>query len=140
MTDAPIIFQGNTQIYLQGLNALEVIEEPKNGRAIYLVGSPESGICIQDFRSIVNQAALKAIKGNNEVEFAAVFSNPAWVEIREANGNAEIHLHDSLCDPNTQLLWIGVSEEDEFPILPLQWDKFQLLEDRRIAFAALISG
>ena len=74
-------FSGFADIYLQGLDALQPLED-KPEHMTYYLGCPVSNILIQDYRLEAAVAARLALNGHNENNFADVFNCPAWVEIQ----------------------------------------------------------
>jgi hypothetical protein len=138
MSDTKLQFQGDVQVYLEGREALEPISECSEGCMAYYVASPESLIEVRDFRRVPSEAAKCAMAGQSDVEFASVFSKPAWVKVHSSLDRAEIELHESRSSGNGLTLWLGVIMDDRMPVHQVQWEILKPVNETTIAFAALV--
>jgi len=139
MAKANYIYQGNVQIYLQGQNALRPAGTIREDQMTYFIGSEKSKLLIRDFRQSPIFAAQKALSGLDGVEFASVFNQPAWIEIRDDQDNIQIDLHESSEADVNSMLWLGVISDDKIPIHYMVWEKFTNIDNSTLAFAALVN-
>lgn len=138
MSRQNVIFQGTAQLYLQGLDALQVAE-PINGHgALYYLGAPISRITIRDFRMAPVKAAEQALQGRDIFDFAKIFNSSADVEIITIREEIKIQLFDTKEKSRDTVLLMGVITDDWMPIYPSFYEEFRLLEDDRKAFVSLI--
>ncbi len=134
-----LIYQGGAKIYLQGMNALEVLPGPMNGEQIcFAVGAPESAITIHDYRIASLLAAEKALTGEDIYNFASIFNQAARICIYENRAQIDIEIHESQEDRDKPVLWLGVTDDGSWAAYQTSWEKLRSLEDARVAFAALI--
>lgn len=133
-----IIYKGNVQIYLQGVNALLPAGSITESQIMYHVGSTKSNIIITDYRRDPNFAALRALSGIGGVDFASIFNQPALIEIKGDEDNIQIELYESSEDNVNPMLWLGVINDDEISIHYILWEKFTNIDNSALAFAALL--
>jgi hypothetical protein len=95
MADNPL-YIGNVRVYLEGKSALLPLEIYPPKLVSYSIGSEKTNLIIKDYRRNPNRAAQNALSGNEEVEFADIFNQPAWIEVTEETENIEITMHESL--------------------------------------------
>jgi hypothetical protein len=139
MKDQKLIYQGSASIYLQGLNALEAtLSDNDNSHMSYFVGSPESTIQVNDYRTSSRSAAKRALGGEEVFEFANVFNQPAWVMIKQDQEATEIEIREGEEMEEKPLLWLGVIDDGLMAVQDILWENLRALNDDRVAFAALV--
>lgn len=138
MTTEITIFQGNANVYLQGKNALEVVQKEPD-HFLYNIGSVLSGISIRDFRVNAYIAAQKAICGDTESNFEQSFSQPALTTITVLDDKVNIEMHESSEENCVPTIWMGVAEDgEELPLTYIDWEAFRFAGTSKTGFAALI--
>ena len=132
-------FQGNSDIYLQGRDALE----PVNGTAgcmTYFVGSAHSKIRVRDHREKSIRAAIDTLNGRDREAdlFADIFNQPGWVKIQSAEERVEIDIHEGQTNEDSPTLWLGVIHDGKMAVNDIVWEVLKPVSRSQIAFAALI--
>ena len=133
-----LIFRGNVCVYLQGKQALQPVDIHQENSLNYYIGSPVSKIHLHDFREAPNDAARRAIIGVDGYEFADVFNQPAWVEIKHGLEGIVIELYESTEEADCPTLWLGVLHEKVIPVHQFDWKTFKSIGPSEIAFASLV--
>lgn len=132
-------FRGQIKPYLQGHNALEVINQTPGFLECYL-GSKRTRIRLRDFRPTVRDAAKRALDGQQTEQFARIFEQPARAKIRLAKGKVQIDLYDVCPKQEAPTLWLGVVRDGEMlPFAHANWEFFRPAGKARTGFAILSS-
>ncbi len=139
MEENKLIYQGVAQIYLQGLDALEVLPGPTNGKQIkFAVGGPESAILVHDYRESSRLSAEKALAGEDIYDFAGTFNQPSKISIYENKTQIDIEIHELQEAHDRPILWLGVINDGTWAAYQTSWERLRALGDKRVAFAALV--
>lgn len=138
MHESNVMYCGNVRIYLEGINALMPVKTQLEGQMNYFVGTSASSIQIKDYRQAPIQAARLVLKGCQNIEFADIFNQPAWAEVREGEEGIDIHLQEGSADENDPVLWLGVIHNGLMPIREIDWEVLKPVSPTEIAFAALV--
>src|SRR5919108_6066763 len=133
-----LIFEGNVQVYLQGKNALLPFGSIDQNIS-YFIGSRQSDLTLRDYRHKQIHAAQHVLSGKNGFEFADVFNEPAWVKVYTDPGQSklEIEMHEATERENDEISWLGVIDNHEMSVQPIEWEFLRPIGKNRIAFAAL---
>ena len=141
MSKGNSVYKGHVQIYLQGQNALIPIATCED-EMTYFIGSEKSKLLIRDFRKGPILAARCALEGQDGLQFADIFNQPAFAEISVTNKDdepekLEINLHPTNEPIENPVLWLGVLEEKRIPPYDIDWEFLRPLNKDQIAFAIL---
>jgi hypothetical protein len=142
MSARTLLFSGNTQVHLEGQEALTMMKTKSTDQLIYSVGSPKSSIQVHDFRRDVSEAARNALAGKDVEQFMHLFNQPAWIAVHLSSESTDIEMHklwskDSITFREFPTLWLGVIEENRALQDPLEWEILEPVGKSRIAYAAL---
>lgn len=138
MKVATTIFQGNTNVYLQGKNALEIAQK-ESDYFQYNIGSEISGISIRDYRVNAYQAAQKAICGDTDSNFEQTFNQAALARITVIDDKVNIDIHEGSEQECAPTLWLGVVDDgEELPLTYIDWEVFRIAGESRTGFVALL--
>ena len=132
-------YEGHTNIYLQGDDALEPVDISVRFMS-YFVASPESKIFVRDHRSLPALEAKKALSGDDKENFVDAFCQPASVKIQAKDRRVEIEINEGHATKQEDLLtlWLGVIDNGKMAVHKTHWEQLQPLGNKRFAFAALV--
>ncbi|MFT3892754.1 MAG: hypothetical protein QM730_14075 [Anaerolineales bacterium] len=133
-----LLFSQTAQIYLQGKDALQPLEITPDNAWRYFLGSESTNLTVRDHRQAAVMAASQAVQGYKLEQFTQLFSQPAFVEIREHSGAIEIDLFEPNELEGNATLWLGVIHDHLLPIHYMPWHIFVPIEDDKVAFAAIV--
>ncbi len=135
-----IVYEGNVRVYLQGKGALLPYGRLDQKNISYFLGSRRSSILLKDFRQKPAHAARHILSGNNSIEFADVFNEPAWVQVytNPDKDELEIELHESKSAKGKNTLWLGVLDDNEMSVQEVEWEVLRPIGKKRTAFAVLV--
>lgn len=135
-----LLYQGPANVYLQGREALEVLDSHAENFIVYIIGTAKSAIRVIDFRGRSITAAHRALQGEGIWNFADIFNLPAWVEIRgdDQGCEAEIIMHEVEPGESRPTLWLGVLEGGWIPAQDSDWELLRPIDEERTAFASII--
>jgi hypothetical protein len=131
------IFQGNTNVYLQGMKALKALQVSPTERVSFAIGTERSNIFVKDVRKNTLSAVEQILSGNDTIDFADIFNMPAWVEILERNDAIQIDMSECPSQGDFPTLWLGVIRNGRMPVHNVSWEVLKPVENNTTAFAAI---
>ena len=139
MTYGKTIFQGSAHVFAYGLNALVPVGDIRETEMIYFVGSKRSKLLIRDYRQNPLLAANRTQSDHDGKEFADLFNQPAYVEVKiytDSKGDETVEAKLSPTSENVKLptLWFGVYADQTIPILNLEWEFIRPINVEQVAF------
>jgi len=136
------VYEGNVSVYLEGQKALLPVEVNSPDEMTYFIGAEQTNLIIKDFRRNPNQVAERVIAGEEGLDFAEIFNQPAWVrvEVIEETGALEINMHETQAEVNFPVLWLGVIRDGKMPVQNIEWEVLRPTDMSATAFAALVNS
>ena len=138
MSKIEVVFTGTTNVYLDGENALWVIDTNQNHHMDYYLGSPASKIKVTDFRLDSVNVAKQAIQNDHMNSFADTFNQSANVIIHNCGDETIVELHNPENETETHTLWLGVINDNRMPVHDIEWEIIHPISMSEVAFLVMI--
>ncbi len=137
--DAPMLFSGFAQVYIEGKGALSPFSWSSSDEVIYFLGSPASQYKIIDRRIEVNEMAVNAINNGGLGWSPQKFCKPCYIVISKDRDGLTIQLQNLFDGQNEfPVIWMGIMEGDSLPAQPVVWLQYMDIEDGKAAFVGVI--
>ncbi len=138
MSKNSILYSGNVNVYLEGHNALWIINTRLQDHMEYFIGSPVSKIEIVDYRKEPVVAAQNALLNGQDHTFAQIFNQRAWACIQNGKENITVELHDPYEQSKEPTLWLGVINDGRMPVHDVEWEVIQPISMSEAAFLVMV--
>jgi len=138
MSELEVLFEGNINVYLNGENALWVIDTNQTRNMDYYLGSPESKIKVTDFRYDSVNVAKQALQDEFMDSFADIFNQRANVIVRNRGDEVIVELHNPENETETRTLWLGVINDNRMPVHDVEWEIIHPISMSEVAFLVMI--